>query len=429
MVAQMARWRAARARRLRVPPGFGIWLLFLLCALAGAAALSLSAPDTVPSPWTSRLLPFVVRTGSYLGVTVLLLYVGNLTEEELPRRRLAWLLGLVAIYTIAGGAAGVVDPHFSFSSPLLLLLPHHVAANPYILAEMHPSLAQVQNVLGGPNGRPEAPYPYTNTWGNCVGLLLPWLAVGWWARGSRRQRWVATATLAIAVVPVLYSLNRGLWIAIMFSVAYLAVRLAAQGRGALLAGVGAGVVALALILLLTPLQHLISQRLQNGHSDARRSELSVLAVRAARASPLIGFGDTRHQQGSVSSIAVGRTAKCPQCGQTSVGANGQLWLLLICSGFAGAVLYLGFFAYGAARFWRDTSPEGMAGVLSLLLTFVFMFVYDAVGAPLGFTMVIYALLWRNDLVRRQAAAGRAMTARERAAARRRPQAARARSWA
>jgi hypothetical protein len=32
----------------------------------------------------------------------------------------------------------------------------------------------------------------------------------------------------------------------------------------------------------------------------------------------------------------------------------------------------------------------------LLLGFVYMLSYDAVGAPLGFTMLAYAMLWRND---------------------------------
>jgi hypothetical protein len=402
MVVRMVTWRARRGRPLRVPPGFGWWLLFLACSLAGAATLSLTAPETITSAVGTRWLSFAVRFLSYLSVTVLLLYAGNLTERELPRQRLAWLLGFAAIYTTAGGVAGVVAPHLGFNSPLLLVLPHHVQANPYILAEMHPSLAQVQNVLGGTvNGRPDAPFPYTNTWGNCIALLLPWLITAWWIRGTRRQRRIAVAVLVISIVPIIYSLNRGLWLALIFSVLYLSLRLAARGRVALLATICAGLLAAVLIVLVTPLQGLVTQRLQNGHSNARRGQTALVSLVDARASPFIGFGDTRHQAGSVSSIAVGRTAKCPQCGQVSVGNNGQLWLLLICSGFVGAGLYVGFFAYGSWRFWRDDTPEGMAGVLVLLLTFVFMIAYDAVGAPLGFTMVAYALLWRNEQARRE----------------------------
>ena len=101
---------------------------------------------------------------------------------------------------------------------------------------------------------------------------------------------------------------------------------------------------------------------------------------------------------------MGRSAKCPSCGNGTIGGNGQLWLLLICSGFVGAGLYLAFFAYGIWRYRRDTTPYGLAGVLVLILPFVFMLSYTAVGAPLGFTMLSYALLWRNAQARRQEAA-------------------------
>ena len=96
------------------------------------------------------------------------------------------------------------------------------------------------------------------------------------------------------------------------------------------------------------------------------------------ASPVIGYGDTRQERGSPESIAIGPSPKCPICGQLEVGSTGQLWLLLVCSGFVGAAFYLGFFAYGIWRFRHDASPYGLAGVLVLLLSFVYMFTYDAV---------------------------------------------------
>jgi hypothetical protein len=403
MAARMYAWRAHSLRPVRTPPGFGLWLLFLLCMLAGATALTLTAPGTIASPVGTRVLSFGVRAASYLAVTVLLLYAGNLTDTELPRRRIAWLLGLLGLYTVAGGLAGVLAPHISFSSPLQLMLPQGVQANPYIQAETHPSLAQVQNVLGTALGRPDAPFPYTNTWGNCLALLLPWLVTAWWIRGTRRQRVIAATALTLVIVPIVYSLNRGLWLALIFAGGYLSLRLAARGKVALLGLICVGTAIAAMIIVATPLQSLVGQRLVHGKSNAHRASLSILATRDALSSPIIGYGDTRHQQGSVTSIAVGKTAKCKQCGQVSVGNNGQLWLLFICSGFVGAALYLAFFAYGAWRFWRDTSPEGIAGVLVLLLTFVFMIAYDAVGAPLAITMLSYALLWRNEMARRQAA--------------------------
>jgi hypothetical protein len=396
MAARMYAWHTHKARRLRTPSGFVLWALFLVCVIAGATVLTLTAPGTIPTPVSNRVISYSVRTASYLAVTVLLLYVGNLTEQELPRRRIAWLLGLVGLYTVGGGVAGMVDPHFRFSSPVLLMLPHSAQSNLFVQAEARPSLAQVQDVLGVPQGRPDAPFAYTNTWGNCLALLLPWLVAAWFVRGSHRQRVISGVALVLVLVPIVYTLDRGLWIALIFSVLYLGVRLAARGRVALLGTICVLLVVIGAVVLSSPLQNVISQRLSHGKSNAHRASLAITATKDAEASPVIGYGDTRHQQGSVTSIAVGKTASCPQCGQVTVGNNGQLWLLFITTGFVGAALYLAFFGYGVWRYRRDTTPYGLAGLLTLLLGFIFMIAYDAVVAPLGFTMLAYALLWRND---------------------------------
>ena len=403
MAARLYAWGARGNRRIRVPPGFGLWLLFLLAVLISLATLSVTAPGTVASPVTNRIIAYGVRGAAYLGVTVLLLFVGNLTERELPRQKLAWLLGLVALYTVAGGLAGVVAGNLHFTSPLAALVPHRLLVNNLVLqAQLHPGLSQIQNVLGVPRGRPDAPFVYTNEWGNCLALLLPWLLAGWWARGTRRQRLIATAGLALAIVPIIISLDRGMWLALLFSLGYLALRLAARGRLAVLGAVLAGLAIAAVLVFASPLQVVISQRLANGQSDARRGSLAAAAVVAARAAPLVGYGDTRHQQGSVQSVSVGRKANCPSCGNATIGGNGQLWLLLIANGFLGTALYLSFFAFGVWRYWRDRTPYGTAGVLVLLLTFVFMIAYTAIGAPLGFSMLAYGLLWRNDRASRLA---------------------------
>jgi hypothetical protein len=405
MAARLYAWSAQGNRRIRVPPGFGLWLLFLLVVLIGAAALAATAPGTLASPVSNRLISFGVRTIGYLGDTALLLFAGNLTERELPRRRLAWLLGLVALYVVVGGLVGVFFKHLHFTAPLAAIVPHRLQANNLVLqVQLHPAASQLQSVLGTA-GRPSAPFAYTNEWGNCLALLLPWLIARWWFQGTRRQRMIALAAVVIAIVPIIYSLDRGLWLGLIVIVGYLGFRLAAQGRLAVLGGLVTALVLAAIVIAATPLQGMISQRLANGASDASRGSLAVAAMVDAAASPLVGYGDTRHQQGSVQSLSVGRSAKCPTCGERTIGGNGQLWLLLISDGFLGAGLYVGFFLYGFWRYRRDTTPYGVAGQLTLLGTFVFMFAYTATGAPLGFTMLAFAMLWRNARARRQLAAG------------------------
>ena len=399
MVRRMWRWRVSRERTIRLPPGFKIWTLFLIVTLFSISAISLTAPDSVVSPTGSRVISWALRTGVYFAVTVLLVYAGNLTEEELSRRRLAWLLGLVGIYTAIGGILGVADPHFQFTSPTAYVLPQSLQNNNGLLAMMlHPGFSQVQNILGYAVGRPRAPFDYTNMWGNVLAIMLPWLMVAWWSYGNRKERRNLLIVLAVALVPVVYSLDRGLWVGLGVSILYVAVRFALRGRLALLAGLFGVLALVAVVVVASPLQSLISQRLSHGKSNAVRSSLSGLAIDVAAASPIVGWGDTRHEQGSTNSIAVGKTAKCHSCGSRDIGGNGQFWMLLITSGFLGAGLYCAFFLYGIWRYWRDPTPYGMVGVLVLILGFPFMIVYIAVGPPLAFTMLAYALLWKNDRI-------------------------------
>jgi hypothetical protein len=402
MARRMYRWRASGQRTLRLPPGFALWLIFLMIATIGVLEVGQVAPDTVNTPVSNRVISWALRMSLYLGITVILLYVGNLTEEELPRRRLAYLLGLVGLYTVIGGVVGMILPTIQLTSPVALLVPTSIQTNNAEIALMlHPSTSQVMNILGYAQGRPTAPFTYTNMWGNSLAILLPWLLVGWYTYGTKRQRRIAIIMTAVSLAPIVYSLNRGLWLGVAFSVLYLAVRFAARGKLAMLGGLGLVLAVAGITVFASPLQSTISQRLSHGASDQARSSGSLLALQEGVASPIVGWGDTRHQVGSAQSITLGRTANCNSCGEQTIGGNGQVQLLLICSGLAGVVFYVGFLVYGTWRYRRDPTPYGMAAELVLLLSFIFMFVYDAVGPTLAFTMLSLALLWRNDRERRQ----------------------------
>jgi len=155
----------------------------------------------------------------------------------------------------------------------------------------------------------------------------------------------------------------------------------------------------AVVIVTTPLLGLINARIHHATSNAGRANQALIAAKGVLASPVLGYGDTRHQQGGSGSITKGKTVNCPSCGNQSIGSHGQLWLLMFANGIPGTIFYLGFFGYGIWRFRRDKSPYGLAGELVLLLGFVFMFVYLQVGITLTLTMLAYALLWRNDMAR------------------------------
>src|SRR5690606_27872937 len=93
------------------------------------------------------------------------------------------------------------------------------------------SVAQLQEVLGYPTPRPAAPWGYTNLWGNNVLLLLPWFVLAGWTYARHRwQKIGMLATLAISVIPIIVSLNRGLWLGLAVAAGYAALRLALRGR-------------------------------------------------------------------------------------------------------------------------------------------------------------------------------------------------------
>lgn len=394
MLVRMHRWSSREGRKIKLPPGFGLWMLFLIVTLAGIFAISLQAPGTIQSSVGIRVLSYLVRGLDYAGATVFLVYAGNLTERELPRRRLGWLLGLIGLYCVAGGFLGLIAPHFQISSPLTHLLPSSVASARS--ATLNPGSSQVMGVLGYAEGRVKAPFAYTNVWGNCLAITLPWLIVVWRSYGTRMQRRLATVVLVLSIIPIAYSLDRGLWVAVVIAVCYLGVRYAAQGRMALLGALGATLAIAAILVVASPIGTLISARLQNGKSNDVRSSTSAIALQDGLASPLLGYGDSRRMQGGTQSITTGRSSSCKKCGNSEVGTSGQAQLLLVTSGIAGVVLYCAFFLYGIWRYRHDRTPYGMCGVLVLVLGFAFFPVYTATGPPLGFTMLAYAILWKND---------------------------------
>jgi hypothetical protein len=401
MAYQMYLWWARRNRPILLPPGFGMWVLFLIVMFGGLATLSFTAPDTLPGPVSHRLFSWLLRALTYVTATIILVWAGNLTEREMSRHRLAYLMGLVAIYAVVFGIAGVFYPSFHFTSPLAHLVPQSIQAQDSTIAsELHPGLTQLQTFHGF--GRPSAPFSYSNGWGDNLAILLPWLVVGWRMQPTTpRRRRIANIVLAVAFIPIIFSFDRGLWVGLLCAGLYMVARFTRRVTlGQIMAVVGT-LLLVTVILVATPLDSLINSRIHTGSSNAGRSSQAVIALKGALTSPVLGYGDTRHEQGGSQSIAIGKTANCPDCGSNDIGAHGQFWLLLFADGFAGTIFYLGFFGYGVWQFRRDRTPIGIAGELVLLLGFVFMFVYLQVGITLTFTILAYTLLWRNDRYRRE----------------------------
>ncbi|MFD0888405.1 hypothetical protein ACFQ08_28055 [Streptosporangium algeriense] len=382
-----------RRRPIKVPRGFGLWLMLLAGYLVSALMLTEMPPGTYGDFGLGRVLGYVMRLALYVSLLTMVLYLGNLTERELPQLTLVRMLGALFVTTVAGGLLGVLLPGAGLTSPVEMLLPRWIADNPYVHNLIHPTTAQVQKVLGHASPRPEAPFEWANAWGSNVSVLLVWFVVGWWTYGGPRRRLAVAPLLALCAVPVVYSLNRGLWIGLGIAAVYLLLRLGARTRIMACSAIAAG----ALLLLLSPLRTLVSERLDNPHSNDIRAFTVSATVAAARTSPIIGYGNTRNAMGNHRTITTGRTDWCEGCGHPPLGSDGQLWHLMITQGFVGAGLYVAFFAGAIRRHWSDRSPVGLAGVLVMILTLLYMFVYDGLVTPLSLYLISFALLWRNSM--------------------------------
>ncbi|MGW0804168.1 hypothetical protein [Nonomuraea sp. NPDC002799] len=381
-----------RRRPIKVPRGFVWWVLLLAGYLVSALMLAESPPGTYGELGPGRIVGYLMRLALYTAVLVMVLYLGNLTERELPQLRLVRMLGVLFVTTVAGGLLGVFLPQFAFTSPMEWLLPDWISGNSFVQNLIHPTAAQTQKVLGYASPRPEAPFEWANAWGSNVSVLLVWFVVGWWTHGGPRHKVFVAVLMALAAIPIVYSLNRGLWIGLGLAVVYLIVRVGGRTRVAL-----CGVAAVAaLAFAISPLAPLVAQRLDKPHSNDIRAFTVTATLTAAGHSPIIGFGNTRNAMGNHHTITTGKTEWCSGCGHPPLGSDGQLWLLIMTQGFTGAALYVAFFAGAIRRHRRDHSPIGLAGVLVMGLVLLYMFVYDGLVTPLSLYLVSYALLWRNS---------------------------------
>ncbi|HEX5739962.1 MAG TPA: O-antigen ligase domain-containing protein [Pilimelia sp.] len=393
MVVQLA-----KLPRIRVPRGFWLWLILLAWVVLSGVMLDLTLPGTLPPGGSGRYVGWGVRVLNYAAVTVVLLYVHNVPPDRLPARRLIGWLGVMAGWVVAGGFLGLLLPHLGYTAPLARLLPRAVAADSYVKRLMHIELAQVQDILGErtASARPSAPFEFTNTWGENLAVLLVWFVVGWVVLARGRRRLVGVLVLAAALVPIVSSLNRGLWLGLGIAAAYVTVRLAARGRLRAVVALGAAAAALALVVAVSPLADTVTGRIAHGHSDRIRTTLTTSAVRAANSSPLLGYGGNRALIGSNRSIAIGKRPGCHQCGNREIGSNGQFGYLLVGQGWVGLICYNAFFLWSLWVHRRRRDPVGIAAGTVLVLLLWFQFAYNALPSTLAYAMISLGLLGRGD---------------------------------
>jgi polysaccharide biosynthesis protein PslJ len=360
---------------VRVPPGFGIWALFLMWMLFSAIELST----------TQQAGLFAWRAVIYLTATGVFLWIYNATADALPDDTVASALTVLWALAVVGGLVGVFDPTFSFHTLGEALVPKSILNNPTAYAYVHPALAQIQfKALGHPIGRPITLFAYTNQWAATVGVLTPFAVITTLRASSPIVRKGMLILFVVAAIPIIVSINRGLWIALIIAVIFVGVRLAAARHARLLMGGAAVTLVLAAIILVSPLGRLADQRISSSHnSNGTRATLYSDTFSGTSKSPLFGFGTPRASANLASNANV------------RVGTQGQFYLILFSHGYPGLVFYLGWFGFTFLLALRRRSLDEILWESVILISFVEMMVYDFLPAAIYVVMIACALLWRR----------------------------------
>jgi polysaccharide biosynthesis protein PslJ len=254
----------------------------------------------------------------------------NQPEARVPTRRVVRLLSILWLTLIAFGYLAIAFPHFSVESPIQHVMPNFVLSNDYIRDMTRFQFAQVQSLVSEEVGRPSAPMAYSNGWGSTLGLLTPFFVLDFFILASpARRRW-GVLFAAAAVVPIILSLNRGLWVSLAVAFGYVAIRRAVQGS--VKVAIAVGVVALLVFgaLAATKLGDTVQQRFViASESNNTRSALYSFAFNAAKERPLVGYGAPIKADGL----------------WKDVGTHGLVWFVMVAYGFPALIFLLGWMVF------------------------------------------------------------------------------------
>ncbi len=367
-------WR----QRTRAPVAFVAWFAFTSWVLMSGLQLESG----------TKILTFVYRLTLYAGAGVLFLYVYNLPRSGRLDVKVLRILTVFWMIVIIGGYIGILGGSHTFTTAIEYLLPNHLRNQPFVQELVQPVFAEVQHFLGYPVPRPAAPFPYTNNWGGNVAVLTPVALAALAATRPGLRRRVIVGFLVASVVPMVVSLNRGMFLSLAVGLVYVAIRLALRGRVTALVSLLGLIAVLALLVAVTPLGHLlvVSASSTHGHSNTTRVSVSQQAFEGANQSPIFGHGEPQPVSGQ------GLTP--------AIGTQGQLWMTLYSNGYIATALFIGFFL---AVLWQTRRARSTAGLwlhAVPLIALVQIPVYGWLPAELQVVMVTAALAyrrcWRTD---------------------------------
>lgn len=368
---------------IRFPKGTGIWFLFIGWVLVSAVTLD---------PTLNRYLSFLVRAGIYIGATIVYLYIYNLPAKYLPTGRILGMIAFLFAFTaILGGYLGIFLGDARIPTLLSAILPQSLFQNQFVMDIVQPPFAQTQDFLGFPLNRPSFPFSFSNDWAATV-VPATFASVAAAGRARRGRRWLPFIAV-LALIPMVVSVNRGLWIALILAVLYVAARRASRGNLILAGRLIVGMVIVGALVLASPLGSIVSDRTTTNHSTNARGDIYTQVIEAVPESPLLGFG---------APLANVENPNLP-----AVGTHGNFWTALFSQGIPGAIFYTGFWVTMTIKTGRRIrNQEQLLLHLAIASSLPTMFYYDHLPAALPIMMMCIAVFFRDqrdDDKRREAA--------------------------
>ena len=359
--------------KVRIPRGFGLYILFFIWMAACVIQLQGSSME--------RIFGFAYRAGLYYSAGVWCLYIFNAPKRLLPTRTVLKVMTIMWMIVVGGGWLGILSPTMQFTTVAEKLMPQSIISNDLVYTLVHPQVAAVQDFLGYPVPRPQAPFDFTNNWGANFALLLPFVCAFWGQMKTLTRRNSLRLVAVASMVPVAFSLNRTLWLCLIVTLVYGGARVAARGNKGGFQAICAVAIVGYLMFNYGPVGQLIQDRAKVAHSNQGRSILYNEAKDSVMKSPLMGYGAPK--------------PSVVNPNLPPVGTQGAFWLVFFSNGFVGAFFFVSFAAYAVVRTRRARTSAALWCHISLLLGLLMMPFYGWFHMQIHVIAVAFALASRE----------------------------------
>jgi hypothetical protein len=215
-------------------------------------------------------------------------------------------------------------------------------------------------------------------------MLTPTCLAALAANPSKTWARLLKATLGLSIVPMVFSLDRGLWLSLLAGFAYAAVRFGVLHDMRRVARVVGAVLVVGALVAVTPLGGLVSGRFSHKTGDTSRLARDQVAQSQIASSPVLGYGAPQQN------TAATHTKK-------SVGTESEVFMLLYSHGVPALLIFMSWFAYTIVRTakQRSRSSPAIFWIHVALLVAVVQAPYYELTERIPFMLVFAAILYRD----------------------------------